>query len=304
VGDFMTSPNGVTVYRILGVTVLRKAGAQAPRYRLSCVTGRRQQVPEGAVVHPWRLSVRQPPRRPQAAMPEQLTSPLLLRMGIRDRAMLERVRFKAPILLAIGLESIMRARVISAEHQRERAARVGRDRGVVNLCDFGADLRLNPVRAEDGTLLREADVVVRDEAAEEPGAKRRIRRARRADPLERLLQAGSITRRQYDAAVSLRDHCEGAAPKLPSCVAQSEVHAAPWSRIGISGDQLEFNQAIREAFASVREDCQMVLGWIVGGGTLIGFARYAHVHNQTAADKLRTALTELALHYYGPEKAK
>jgi hypothetical protein len=300
VGDYMAGRNH-QAYRILGVTMLRQAGSAERRYRLSCICEPRQDVPAGAVLHPWRLGTKLPPKISRAAMPP-IVSPLLLRMGIRDREMLERLQFRTPLLLAMALEPIRTARAQATAQQRDRVARVGRDRGVVNLADFGAALRLDAVRTRDGTVLREADVLVHDEP-EEPGSRRRIRRARRADPLDTLLKHGSINRRQHTAAMALRGDCEAATPKLPSCAAQSEVHAVPWARLGVTPSQLTASAAARDALACLRAQHLPVVIWIVGGGTITGYVIYARVHRQTATERLRAGLSELANHYYGQEEA-
>jgi hypothetical protein len=67
------------------------------------------------------------------------------------------------------------------------------------------------IRARDGTVLREADVVVAH-ASEPELPKVTIRRARRIDPLIALFQTGTIGQRQVDAGELLR-------------VAQSSLHA-------------------------------------------------------------------------------
>jgi hypothetical protein len=301
IGDFMAAPSA-GVYRIVGVTVLRKAGVEARRYRLSCVLQHAREAPAHAVVHPWRLATARPRRKSVAAMPPSLVSPLLNRMGIRDRAMLERLQVKAPLLLALGLAPLRRARSEADEAQRARAAQVGRDRGVVNLTDCGAGLRLDPAHAQDGqTVLRDADVVVEEEP-EGPGSKQRVRRARRVDALDVLLKINSLTRRQHAAGTALRFDCEMAAPTLPSGCAQSSVHMAAWSRVGISRAQLEASEAAREGLSVVRERDRPVLIWVLGGGTVGGYALYARIRHATALEGLQRALDCLAQHYFGAER--
>jgi hypothetical protein len=301
IGDFMAAPSA-GVYRILGVAVLRRAGAEARRYRLSCELQRGQSAPPDAVLHPWRLAAATPHRKSVAAMPAPVASPLLNRMGIRDRDMLERLQIKAPLFLAMGLEPVRRAASSTAEAQMARAVRVGRDRGVVNLVDCGTSLRLEPVHAHDGlTVLRDADVVV-DEEPEEPGSRRRQRRARRVDPLDVLLRIGSLTRRQHAAAAMLRGDCETASPKLPSGCAQSSVHVAPWSRVGISRAQLEASEDVREALSAVRAREQPVLTWVISGGSVGGYALYAQIRHGAALARLQGALDGLAQHYFGAER--
>lgn len=232
-----------------------------------------------------------------------INSPLLLRMGVRDRAMLERLLFKAPVLMALALEPITRARMDAAGAQTARAARVGRDRGVVDLADYGHSVRLNAALSHCGVLLREADVTVAEEV-ESPGGRKRVRRARRADPLDTLVKHGSIRKRHYEAACRLRTDVEGAAPRIPSGAMQSEVRAAFGSRLGVSMTQMKHADAMRAAMEAVSRRHRAVVGWLVGGGTISGFCAFAHVHNQTAAHGLKAGLGELADYYFGPEKGR
>ncbi len=288
VGEFMAGA-GAAVYRILDVTVLRQAGVQTPRYRLRCAPVAAADLPSAATVHPWRLAARRPHKSRRDAMAPTLTSPLLRSMGVRDRAMLERLRVKAPLLLAMGLEPVLQARTLASKQQAERVARVGRDRGVIDRADCGHGLRMSAVRSADGTLLREADVAVAEEDAEEPGARRKVRRARRADPLATLRTYKSITEQQYDAAERLRAAMEAATPSLGGA-AQSDVHLAPWARIGVTGRQIEACATVRAALTGIAPRDQLALAWVLAGGTIMGLAAFARISDQKAATSLRRAL--------------
>ena len=85
---------------------------------------------------------------------------------------------------------------------------------------------------------------------------------------------------------------------------QSEVRAAFGSRLGASDAQMKHADAMRAAMEVVSHRHRMVVGWLVGGGTISGFCAYARMHNQTAAHSLKAGLGELADYYFGPEKDK
>jgi hypothetical protein len=233
---------------------------------------------------------------------QQLHSPLLAHMGVRDREMLDRLRFKVPVLMALALEPISRARADAKAAERARAARVGRDpRGVVDLLDFGHSVRLAPVCDHTGAVLREADVAIAEEA-EEPGSRRRQRRARRADPLETLRKYGTISEQQFRAAEALRREIETALPRTCGGSA-SDVHVAPWQRAGISSRHIKACAAARAATDAVPAAHRLAVAWMVGGGTIAGLASYAHTSRQTAAGSLREGLTALVEHYGNEEAA-
>ena len=61
-------------------------------------------------------------------------------------ARLDRIRAKAPLLLALATEPIRQAKAAAEAAQLARARRVGRDLGVVNRSDYGHGIRLVPIR--------------------------------------------------------------------------------------------------------------------------------------------------------------
>ena len=232
-------------------------------------------------------------------MTDAIHSPLLLSMGIRDRATLERLQFKTPVLMAMALAPLKQARIEAGRAQFTRAARVGRDLGVVDRCDFGHSLRLSPVKAGDGTVLREADVVVVDEADNTDASNhtRTVRRARRADPLLTLWKYKSITEAQYDAAERLRASVEAATPKTGGWSA-SDVHTAPWARVGVTRSQIEACASVRAAMLAVDSADRLVITWIVlGGGTVGGVAMFAKICDRTVTNRLRSGLDALVAFY-------
>ncbi len=169
------------------------------------------------------------------------------------KARLDRIRAKAPLLLALATEPIRQAKAAAEAAQLVRARRVGRDLGVVNRSDYGPGIRLVSIRGPGGTIVREADVEVVD--TPDPDApKVTRRRARRTDPLEVLKRAGTISARECEAGERLRDAIEQSQPSLPG-VSRSEVHMAP-RLVGPSGDMRPSRVcAIRQrlnCFAAVR----------------------------------------------------
>ena len=62
-------------------------------------------------------------------------------------ARIDRIRAKAPLLLALATEPIRQAKAAAEAAQLARARRVGRDLGVVNRSDYGPGIRLVPIRA-------------------------------------------------------------------------------------------------------------------------------------------------------------
>jgi hypothetical protein len=232
-----------------------------------------------------------------------ITSPLLLSMGIRDREALGWIQAKAPLLLSIGLKPVRDARLEADKRQHARAARVGRDLGVVDRADFGHSLRMVAVRGHDGAVLREPDVEVADEEDREPGTVRRttVRRGRRADPLLTLYKYKSITEKQFDAAECLRADMEAAMPRLAGG-GQSDVHLAPWARGGVSGRQMEACATVREALARIGAQDQLTVAWVLAGGTISGLAAYARVSDMWVSASLRRALDVLVDFYDADEQ--
>ena len=192
-------------------------------------------------------------------------------------------------------EAIRQTRIGARAEQVARARRVGRDYGIVATCDYGPGLRLEPVHAHDGALLREADVMVAD--APDPDApKRTIRRARRTDHLLSLLREGTIDRRQADAGELLYNAMERAQCSLPA-VSRSEVHVPPWDRTAISEQQLKARRHVDSALAALDNAVTPAVLWVLDGGTIRGYAAFAHVRHMTVADLLCRGLSALADHY-------
>ena len=124
-----------------------------------------------------------------------------------------------------------------------------------------------------------------------------LRRARRTDPLEVLKRAGTINAREHEAGEKLRDAIERSQPSLPG-VSRSEVHVAPWDRVAISERQLKACQCVRRALAALDNVVAPAVLWVVrDGGTIRGYAAFAHVRHTTAAELLRRGLGALADHY-------
>ena len=202
-------------------------------------------------------------------------------------ARLDRIRAKAPLLLALATKPIRLSKAAAAAAQLARARRVGRDLGVVNGSDYGAGIRLKAIRARDGALLREADVTVAD--APDPDVPRvTVRRARRTDPLIVLCRAGTIDQRQVDAGELLRAAMEASLPSMPG-VTRSEVHVAPFLRATVSDRQLRACRTVRSAFLILGDKLPVVV-WILLGGTVGGYAAHARMRHTTAADLLRNGL--------------
>jgi hypothetical protein len=290
----MASPTGRVVYRVLEVWRVRRAGDQ--RYALRLVCGRLSQaeVPEGAEVLPWPCDPRAPRgSRRAAGLPRASADPGPPEL---PTARIARIRAKAPVLLALATEPIRRAKAASEAARLARARHVGRDLGVVNRSDYGHGIRLMPIRGPDRAVLREVDVVVTD--APDPDMPNvTVRRARRTDPLEVLKRTGTINVREREAGEKLRDAIERSQPSLPG-VWRSEIHVAPWNRVAISERQLKACLCVRRSLAVLDKVVAPALLWIVrDGGTIRGYAAFAHVRHTTAAELLRRGLCALADHY-------
>jgi hypothetical protein len=266
----MAAPGG-RLYRIDHIAVLKRAGTGLRSFRLRCLPARGN---EQTIIHPWRLVAQARPRSRAAELPAtRFDSPILERMGIRDRAMLERVRQAAPLMLDLALEPIRLAKETAARAERIRVTRIGR-----------------PIARED----IEIDHDARD--PDKPG--RRIVRARRADPMHTLLKLGSVSKRQYDAMEALRGSIENSLPALGGA-AQSEVHAAPWDRVAVTDQSVAACATIREVMAAVLRQDRLVLAWMAGGGTMSGYVLYAKIQRQRAVKGLRAALDAVATFYFG-----
>jgi hypothetical protein len=293
-GILIAAPKGRSVYRVLEVWRVRRAGDQRYALRLVCRRLNRAEVPEGAEVLPWPRDRRAPrgSRRPAneprvSADPGPTASPA---------ARIARIRAKAPILLELATEPIRQAKAAADAAQLARARRVGRDLGVVNRSDYGPGIRLEAIRAHDRALLREADVTVAD--TPDPDApKVTRRRARRTDPLEVLKRAGTIDARELEAGEKLRNEIERAQPSLPGMF-RSEVHVAPQDRVAISERQMKAGRCVRRALAVLDNVVASAVLWIVrDGGTIQSYAAIAHVRHTKAAELLRRGLGALADHY-------
>jgi hypothetical protein len=251
-------------------------------------------VPEGAEVLPWPREPRIPrASRREADRPRASADP-----GPPEpaKARLNRIRAKTPLLLALATEPVRQARTAARAEQLARARRVGRDLGVVNRSDYGHGIRLVPIRGPGGAILREADVEVAD--TPDPDAPNVIRRrARRTDPLEVLKRAGTISAREREAGEKLRDEIEQSQPSLPGMF-RSEIHVAPHDRVAISERQRKAGCHVCRALAALDDVARPAVLWIVrDGGTIRGYAAFAHVRHTTAAELLRRGLCALADHY-------
>ena len=192
-------------------------------------------------------------------------------------------------------EAIRQNKAEARADQLTRARRVGRHAGPVNTSDYGPGIRLEPIHARDGTLLREADVLVAD--APDPDAPRRtIRRARRTDHLLTLLREGTIDRRQADAGERLRIAMERAECSLPA-VSRSEVHVAPWDRVPLSEQKLKAQRHVSRALTTLDSTLKSVVLWVLDGATIRGYAEWKHMRHTTAAELLRRGLSALADYY-------
>jgi hypothetical protein len=209
-------------------------------------------------------------------------------------ARLDRIRAKAPLLLELATETVRQSKAASDAAQLARARRVGRDLGVVNRNDYGHGIRLKPIRARDGTVLREADVVVAD-APDPDRPKVTIRRARRTDSLIALFRSGTIDQRQVDAGELLRAAMEASLPTMPG-VTRSDVHVAPLLRATVGDRQLRACRTVRSAFLILGAKLPVVV-WILLGGTIGGYATHAGMRHTSAAGHLRTGLDRLAHHF-------
>ena len=181
-GTLIASAKGRVVYQILEVWRVRRAGNQRCALRLVLSRLEHAEVPEGAEVLPW-------PRDPRALRN--------IRAGRRKHQSAD----SAPP------QAILQSKIEERAEQLARARRVGWDAGLVKYSDYGPGIRLGPVRAHDGAMLREADVIVGD-APDLYAPKRTIRRARRTDHLLVLLREGTIDQRQADAGEMLRNAME------------------------------------------------------------------------------------------------
>jgi hypothetical protein len=297
-GMLMAAAKGRVVYRIVHVTRTRRSGGPAGyRLRLVCARLTRSEVPEGATVVPWCWTPPTPRQTRRTATRPHLTAdpgppePAAVRIA--------RIRAKAPLLFGIAVAVMRDARRADELAQLARAARVGVDAGMQQGRDYGPGIRLEPIlgrRRCEGEL-RAADVEIED--GPDPDRPNKIvRRARRSDPLVKLLKAGTVTGRGVEAIELLRGELEAAQASIPSG-GQSDVHVPAHQRIGISDFQINACTAVRRAIEAVKRINRQVVLWIACGGTIAAYAAYAHQNHVTAARQLRAGADELADHYFG-----
>jgi hypothetical protein len=209
-------------------------------------------------------------------------------------AKLDRIRSKAPLLLELAIAEIAASRRATRDEQLLRARGVGRDHGVQNQSDFGHGIRLEPIVAH-GVTLRESDVEV-GYCGDVANPRHLIKRARRSDPLACLLRIGTIDQRQFDAGERLRRALEKAVPSFP-IAAQSEVHTAPFWRDNVAAGQVKAVTTVRlsvEAVGMVRWPAVL---WTCLGGSLSGYAAFAHCAKASASARLCEGLDRLADHF-------
>ena len=214
------------------------------------------------------------------------------------RARMARIKAKAPLMVMMALEAIRRGAIADEVAQLAQVARVGVDDGKQGDRDYGPGIQLRLVRARrGGGVLRDVSVQIEEGAApDQPNVT--VRRARRVDPLTRLAKAGTINRRQHDAADMLRDQVEASESSMMGG-GGSEIHVPPYERIPIGDKQVKACGKARRALAAVTPVHQPVLLWVLVGGTVDGYASYARIRQTSAPVLLQAGLTELADHYYG-----
>jgi hypothetical protein len=257
-GMCVRSPTGKTVYQVLEVVTLRRAGEiQSPRYRLVL---RRLTGAEAAVAvetRNWPADA-SAPRRPPPAPPT-----------------------RSPAEIAALIAASRRA-------DRRRPKRVPHY-GV----DVGPTIRLEAVLGLGGMVLREADVSVA--TVRDPTAPQRVvRRAVRTDPLLVLQRTGSITSREYEAAEVLRTSLETMTPSLGQSGGNG-VHTAPFLRKPISATNLEACGVAREAEAALGDYWEAVL-WLCLGGTVSGYSAFRGIRPASAGELVRAGMVKLADH--------
>jgi hypothetical protein len=266
VGMLLGSPKGRVVYRVVEVTRLRRAGeVQSPRLRIICRRLQPGEAPHGVEIHPW-------PKDAGAPRPRQE----------RLQAPARRPPTEMALAIAAGRRS-----------ERRRPKPVVHHYGGV---DVGPTLRLEAVIDPTGTVIREADVsiaTVRDPAQPQ----RIIRRAVRADPLDALERAGSITGREVEAAELLRASLEALTPPLGQTGGMA-VQTSPFLR-SISAVSLEACCVARQAAAALgRLHWEAVL-WVCLGGSVSGYAAYRRMRLAAAGERVRTGMQRLANHLDG-----
>lgn len=265
-GDLMAAPTGATVYRVLAVVTLHRAGEQPSghRYRLTCERLASVDVPQGVEIHPWRWDGRAPRQTPLQAAPVPWVAPPVPKPT------------QGP--------------------PRARDRRVETHGGG----DFGPVLRRKAVRDRGGRLLREADVEVDEQVAGDPRyPNRRVRRARRVDPLDDLRREGTIGRREVEAADDLRRYLERIAPSVAGGGGLTRVGIAPHLCQPILDPQMLAARKVRQASAALGERLWRPVLWVCLGGTVRGYCAQWHVGTHRASRLVGDGLTRLGDHFYG-----
>jgi hypothetical protein len=217
-------------------------------------------------------------------------------MGIKDRWMLDRIKAKSPLLLAMGLADIPRSKREQQRAELARAARVGRDpTSIVEHSDIGPSIRRIDIKAADNTVLREADVIT-ERVTDPDVGKFEFHRARRADALTTLFKLGSIEKRDQQAGEQLRDDWACAVERIPSGL-RIKVPSSPFMRVALHEEQFKYRDRVRSAYAAVGDADWNVVIWIVHYGTLTAFSVLARKRPETVSTSLRTGLKTLADYY-------
>jgi hypothetical protein len=164
--------------------------------------------------------------------------------------------------------------------------------------DFGPGWRRRPVRDALGIVLREADVAVSDQAADPDNPNRRMRRAYRIDPIDRLRQAGTVGTREVEAARELRQWLERVSPTMGgggfARVSGSGRRSEP-----ISDGQLRASRRVREARLVLGPHWAPVL-WLCLGGTAWEYCAASGMGRRRGMLLLTRGLERLADHVHGP----
>lgn len=263
IGMLIGSPKGKAVYRVVEVTQIRRAGeVQSPRVRIICRRLQAGEAPDGAEIRPWPKDPAAPRRRLEA-------------LGAPVR--------RSEMALAIAASRRPDRRRPKPHHH-------------YGATDPGPTLRLEAVIDLGGTVIREADVSI--ETVRDPAHPQRIiRRAVRADPLDALERAGSITAREVEAAELLRSSLEALTPPLGQTGGMA-VQTSPFLR-SISATSLEACCVARKAAAALgRLHWEAVL-WVCLGGTVSAYSAYRTMRLADAGERVRTGMQRLADHFEG-----
>lgn len=267
VGELMASASGKTVYRVLGVVLLRIAGDPlGNRHRLTCRRLARCEVPADAPIHPWRWDR----RAPRGSVQDSPGGP--------------------PV--ATGLPPAVQ----SASRTRPRPAMRVRDE--TTIADFGPGLRRRAVRDKRGRLLRELDVEVDERAVDPKKPNHRLRRAYRVDPIDALRRAGTIGPREADAACELRWQLERLMPTLGGGTAL-RISVATFLVEPITDQHIRAGRKVREASAVLGVQLWPPVLWVALGGTVRGYCDQWGVGTHQASGLISHGMQRLAEHFYG-----